>query len=111
MDDIKISILDFSEYPGPRYKIQGNNSGEQFYEEFIKPNFDKAIKNDKKLIVDLDGAAGFASSFLDEAFGRLTKKYSLEVIYNTLEIISEEETSWIDVIFKEILPQWNSEKD
>lgn len=107
MNDIKINILEFSEYPGPRYRNQGKNSGEEFFEDFLRLKFEEALNNNLKLIVDLDGAAGYASSFLDEAFGRLVKLYGVESVKNTLVVISEEEKSWIDIIFNEILPQWS----
>lgn len=89
---IIISIAeDFSSTPGARYRTDGEFSGEQFFEEILKDNFQKAVDNDCDLIVVLDGTHGYATSFLDEAFGRLLTCFSLEQTNNYLKIISEEE--------------------
>jgi len=106
MDTIKIRVLDFTEYPGVRYKDQGDDTGEDFYYEKIKPTFEKCIRENKKLIVDLDDTAGYASSFLDECFGNLVYDFPYNEIINRLEIITTQEPDWKDVIFEETLPQW-----
>jgi hypothetical protein len=67
MTELKLSLaLDFSRYPGPRYKTQGPNSGEKFRKHLVK-----LLKDYDRVIVDLDGTSGIGSSFLDEAFGGL----------------------------------------
>lgn len=105
--EIKIKVIEFSEYPGPRYKIQGSNSGEEFYEKILKIKFQEVLDNNcQYLVVDLDGTAGYASSFIDEAFGNLLIDYEYQDIKNKLKIISIEEDSWVNVIFNETLPQW-----
>lgn len=107
--EIKIKVVEFSEYPGPRYKTQGSNSGQEFYEKFLKIKFQEVLDNNYQyLVVDLDGTAGYASSFIDEAFGNLLIDYNYQDIKNKLKIISNEEESWIDVIFNETLLQWNN---
>lgn len=60
-----IKVLDFTEYPGPRYKRLGEGSGEEFRDHIFIP----AMKEHGSLVVDLDGTRGFGSSFLEEAFG------------------------------------------
>ena len=62
-----LNVIDYSEYPGPRYNSQGPDSGEKFYVEKLNPVFSKCIECGSVLVVNLDGTAGFASSFLDEA--------------------------------------------
>lgn len=90
---------DFSEIPGGRYKDKGAFSGEEFREDYLIEKLNLAIENNEKLIIDLDGGYGYATSFLDEAFGRLKEKYNVELILNTLEFISEEEPN----VIKEII--------
>ena len=105
--EIEIKVIDFAEYPGPRYKSQGPNSGQEFYEKILKIKFQEVLDNNYNfLIVDLDGTAGYASSFIDEAFGNLLNDYKYEVVKKKLKIVSLEEESWEDVIFNETLPQW-----
>jgi hypothetical protein len=64
-----IYIKDFSKFPGPRYKKLGDNSGEAFREDVLIP----AIKENIEIKVNLDGVAGYGSSFLDEAFAGLIR--------------------------------------
>ena len=103
MELIKIKVLDFTEYPGVRYIGQGDDTGEQYYYEHIKPSFENCIKENKILVVDLDDTAGYASSFLDECFGNLVYDFDFDEIKKRLKIISTQEPDWIEVIFEETL--------
>ncbi len=112
MEKILIRVIDFTEYPGVRYKHQGNNdTGEDFYFEKIKSSFEMAIKQNKSLEVDLDGTAGYASSFLDESFGNLVYDFPFNEVTNRLKIKSDEEPDWIEIIFEETLIEWKKKKD
>ncbi len=107
MEELKIKVLEYSEYPGPRYIEQGEDSGEEFYYKIIKPKFQECISTDKILVVDLDDTAGYASSFLDECFGNLVYDFEFEEIKKRLKIISFQEPDWVEVIFEETLPEWH----
>jgi len=52
----------------------------------------------EKLEIDLDGTEGYATSFLDEAFGGLARKYGKEKVIKSLVFISYEEPYLIDEI-------------
>jgi hypothetical protein len=71
MNTVKIDIASqFARYPAGRYKTDGPYSGEVFRENFLIPQ----LKNpDTCIVVQLDGARGLASSFLEEAFGGLIR--------------------------------------
>ena len=72
--DMEIVVgRDFTKYPGPRYKRTGPFSGEQFRDEVLKPRLLAAIKDGTRVIVYLDGVAGYGSSFLEECFGGLIR--------------------------------------
>ena len=87
---VKISIAkEFTATPGGRYKRQGRNSGEEFREKFLEKHF--APGKTEKLIIDLDGTLGYATSFLDEAFGGLARKYGAKAVRDRISFISEEE--------------------
>lgn len=76
---IKISIaLDFSRTPGARFPEEGDFSGKDFREKILLPKLKEAIKEKKKLEVDLDGTAGMGTSFLEEAFGGLIREDKLK---------------------------------
>lgn len=113
----KYSVLDYTEYPGPRYQTQGTHSGEEFFKEVLKPLFEKMLsqemddpKNVYILEVNLDRTAGYASSFLDEAFGNLAYEFSQEVVLPRLRIISKEEPDWESVIRNETIPEWEQKR-
>lgn len=100
-EDIKIKVrTDFSESPGPRRPDEGDNSGEEFRKTILLPALQKAIKNNVKLIVDLDNTDGFGTSFLEESFGGLIRHngYTEAQLKNTLVFISNEWVDYIDEI-------------
>ena len=94
MGSIEIKIAkDFSYTPGPRYIDEGKNSGEQFRKEILTDIFKRAIAENKKVVVDLDGTDGYGTSFLEESFGGLIRNDGIDYdeIISRLELISEEE--------------------
>ena len=96
-----ISILkDFSRTPGPRYKIQGNNSGEQFREQILTNAVREAIATQTVLLVDLDGTSGYTTSFLEESFGGLIRieKIRYQDVINHVKIKSDEDNEYLDEI-------------
>lgn len=106
---LTIAVTDFSVSPGPRYCNQGEDSGELFYHKILNPSFTQAINEDKILEIILDGADGYASSFLDEAFGNLVYDFGQDVVIPRISIISKE-PEWIDMIKKDTCPQWQKKK-
>ena len=92
MKKLTINISDeFSNTPGPRYRIEGNFSGEQFREEVLMPAFTEAEEKDLRIIINLDGAAGYGTSFLEEVFGGLARTKGVDEVLRKIEIVSEEE--------------------
>jgi hypothetical protein len=61
----------FASTPGGRYRSEGKFSGEEFRQDHVEPLVDSG--NDVE--IDLDGPEGFTSSFLEEVFGGLVRKY------------------------------------
>ncbi|TCJ12180.1 DUF4325 domain-containing protein [Flaviaesturariibacter flavus] len=100
---LKIST-DFSPFPGARYLSDGEESGQKFYEERLKQAFQDAIANGEKLTVDLDDTAGYASSFLDESFGRLAEDFTVATVLKNIEIISNDEPDWKEKILTDYIP-------
>lgn len=82
-----ISIAkDFSLSPGLRYRWQGPNSGEQFREELLRKRFEGAVADGEKLHVNLDGIRGYATSFLEEAFGGLARDLGAATVQKFLVV-------------------------
>ncbi|MFI5160800.1 MAG: STAS-like domain-containing protein [Sphingobacteriales bacterium] len=94
---LKISS-EFSETPGARYYTDGQDSGQEFYEKFLHHAFKEAFEDNSILTIDLDGTEGYATSFLDEAFMRLTKEFGKNEVLSHIKIISTEEPDWISEI-------------
>lgn len=70
MTSTMISIAkDYSDTPAGRYEADGPFSGERFRDELLAP----ALRAYSSVTVDLDGALGYGSSFLEEAFGGLVR--------------------------------------
>lgn len=60
---------DFSRYPAGRFISDGPFSGEGFRKKFLLPS----LKRGESIRIELDGARGYGSSFLEEAFGGLVR--------------------------------------
>lgn len=95
-------VRDFTNTPGARYKTDGDFSGEWFLFDILLPKFEVALKEKKKLLVDLDGTQGYATSFLEEAFGGLSRKYGVRDVINTLQFKSDDEPELCEEIVEYI---------
>jgi hypothetical protein len=112
METIRINIAkDFSAAPGPRYIREGDFSGELFRNTILLPKMKIAIEKGLDIIVDLDGTAGYGTSFLEESFGGLIREEYLDYnqIKKVLKIKSDEELYLIDDI-DHYLEEANNEK-
>lgn len=75
---IKIDFAkDFSFYGGPRYKHEGESSGEEFRDEILYPKVKEAVENGEYVTVYLNNISGMSVAFIDEAFGGLVRKYNI----------------------------------
>ena len=93
---------EFSSYPGARYRKDGPHSGEEFREKLLGPRFRQALEQEQKLLVNLDGAEGYATSFLEEAFGGLAREYGAQKVLAHLELRSLDEPLLVNEIEKYI---------
>ncbi len=74
MNNLQINVAkDFTRLPGVRTAAEGDNSGEAFLRNHLFPKFREAVRSGVQLIVNLDGTAGYATSFLEAAFGGLIR--------------------------------------
>ncbi len=76
----------FSPTPAGRFVTDGPFPGEKFREDWLLPQLKQASGS---IVVDLDGTAGYGSSFLEEAFGGLVRKgYTPKTLRLRLTILS-----------------------
>lgn len=92
--------------PGPRYRDEGQNSGEDFRKKVLTGLVKKAIQTGEKLIIDLDGTEGYGPSFLEESFGGLIRVEGIDysALMKVLEIKSDEEPKYKKRILEQYLP-------
>jgi hypothetical protein len=92
MPQLKIA-REFSRTPGPRYEHEGPHSGELFRRTILCPRLLEAQKQGASLQIDLDGTAGYGTSFLEEVFGGLIREdgLSLAGLKTVLRFVSREE--------------------
>ncbi|QOZ13239.1 DUF4325 domain-containing protein [Bradyrhizobium sp. CCBAU 51765] len=83
---------DYSASPAGRYPADGPFNGERFRDQVLAPALRDAISKKQKLVVDLDGAFSYSSSFLEEAFGGLVRTglFSPREITDHLELRSND---------------------
>lgn len=92
---LRVNIAsEFTETPGARYIDDGEFSGQEFREKFLEENFN----NYEKLEINLDGTEGYATSFLEEAFGGIARVFGSEETLKKISFISDEEPDLIDEI-------------
>lgn len=89
---MKLKVADFSDTPSGRYITDGPHSGEEFREKYLLPNY-KALKNNEKLIIIIDGVEGYGSSFLEEAFGGLVRIHKIPAneLLSRMEIVFDDD--------------------
>lgn len=93
---------DFSRYPAGRHPEDGDQTGERFR----KDHLEKYLKETQETVeVNLDGAVGYPSSFLEEAFGGLVRcGFSVDLLRKRLIITTTEarKNRYIDQIWQYI---------
>lgn len=73
-ENIMIKLAEFSRFPSGRDADDGDFNGEKYREKILRPAVEKAIEENLKIVVSLEGVLNFGSSFLEEAFGGLVRK-------------------------------------
>lgn len=81
---------DFSRFPGGRSLSDGPHSGERFRKDFLLP----VLESGQHAKIKFDGARGYGSSFLEEAFGGLVREEGFDPakILETFDLESSDES-------------------
>lgn len=90
---------DYTKKPGGRHIKEGPYSGEDFRNTILAPAFQKAQIKKEDLLVILDGGYGYATSFLEEAFGGLARD-TLNSSVLKIKFTSEEEPTLVSKIYQ-----------
>ena len=89
MNSCRIDIAeDFSDTPAGRYVTDGPATGEHFREGLLL----EALKKSDLLEISLDGAEGYGSSFLEEAFGGAVRQgyFSAKELHDKIKFITDD---------------------
>ena len=82
---------DFARYPFGRYRTDGPYSGQVFREEVLVPALRSGAE---RITIELDGAIGMGSSFLEESFGGLVRLgYDKAELQRRLELVSRRDST------------------
>lgn len=111
MSDIVFNVVkDFSRTPSARVAKEGKYPGTELRNK-ITPLIKQAIKLGVKFRIDLDGASGYGTSFLEEVFGGLIREehFGYDDLKTCLSIKSDEEPELIEEIW-EYINDANNEK-
>lgn len=98
-DIITINLAkEFSPTPLGRTRAQGRYSGEAFREDFLRP----ALERFSVVVVDLDGASGLSTGFLDEAFAGLVRRgyVTLADFSRRVRVIANRDPAVLDEIME-----------
>lgn len=93
---VTLRIKDFSQTPGVRSQDEGPFSGEEFRNKILEPAIKESLTSGEKIRIVLDGTLGYATSFLEEVFGGIVRKFGYSRIKNIIEIISDQRPYYID---------------
>lgn len=82
---------DFSPEPYGRYPSDGKDNGTRFRDDWLVPG----LKKFGAVTIVMDGAEGYGSSFLEEAFGGLVRfcNYSAVDLHAKLQFVSKDDPS------------------
>ncbi|MBN2069719.1 MAG: STAS-like domain-containing protein [Opitutales bacterium] len=80
-------VEDFTDCPGGRLRVTSEHSGEAFREDVLLP----ALNDNDRVEVDMNGAFGFPSSFLDEVFGKIVDNKGLAFFKEKVEILLDDD--------------------
>ena len=97
MAELKVINIeqDFGRYPAGRYVADGPYSGAAFRDNVLIPALRSGVA---KVSVEFDGARGYASSFLEEAFGGLVRAgFDANDLISRLDLRSKDESLLVEV--------------
>ena len=88
---------EFTRHPGPRYRHQGNGSGQAFRDDQLIPAMKKNSEQGGRTRIDLDGTAyGYPIGWLEEVFGGAVRALGPEAA-RQIEVVGGDDERRADV--------------
>jgi hypothetical protein len=85
IEDTLIIAKEFGDTAGARDYEDGDFSGKEFYDKLLLDRFNKAVKGNYILLIDIDGFWGWPSSFVSGSFGLLSMELGSEIVLKHLD--------------------------
>lgn len=84
---VNIRIADWTRFPGGRFKEHGENSGQEFREQFLESN----VSAGYSFNIDFNGIFTVGWSFLDESLGHYVESLGLTEFRKRFRIIADDD--------------------
>lgn len=98
-ENCNYSIADeFSRFPGGRLRAHGPKSGEEFRDDVLLNLYSSC----NKITINMTGAVGYGSSFLDESFGELGKRFGIDAVKDKLAIIADDDPNLVSIVWDKV---------
>jgi hypothetical protein len=93
-----IKVVDFAKTPGARYRSDGDNSAQEFFEDVVKAIADSVFSTPRGMLhFDLDHTTGYASSFVSELAHLMVEHYGkIKKVKKRITIKSDEDPGQIE---------------
>ena len=102
---------DYSSITGLRHCTVMDFSGEDFYHKLLNEKFASACSSKEKLVLVLDGTLdGYSPSFIDEAIGNLVYDFTLNLVEENLQVVSNTDARWSKLILEKTFPLWEERR-
>ena len=100
---LRITLSEFTEHPGGRYKVDhrvgSKGSAEEFRDEVLTPAFLKAQEEgNTEVVVNFGTIVGVTTSYLEEVFGGLARKHPVDAVSEIIqpEAILPHHSTWVE---------------
>lgn len=102
---------DYSDVTGLRNCDISENSGEDFYHTKLNEVFAESLKKKEELTLIMDGTLdGYSPSFVDEMIGNLVYDFSLSVVKDNLNVVSQTDARWPIMLDNKTYPEWEKRR-
>lgn len=102
---------EFSPITGGRTPDEGEFSGQIFRDEVLVPKYIECLDKNERLEIVFDNCYGIGTSFLEEAFGGLVRKYKYTDVLDHIKLTANDDETILINVPKYIKAAENALKD
>ncbi len=94
MKTTRITLRDWTRFPGGRFKDDGDHSGQEFREQFLEAS----VKSGESFEIDFNGIFTAGWSFLDEALGHYVTELGESEFRKRFFIIADDDPDILEEV-------------